>query len=91
MSDTPLTETLRLAVPLHIADIACLTVEQRMAIAGRCAGVVGEMGDLLMFASKTEKGRRRTAEAFTALARGLACAAYQPGGATFAGMHWEVP
>lgn len=29
-------------------------------------------------------------EVFNALARGLACAAYQPGGVTFAGMAWKA-
>lgn len=79
-----LMETLALAVPLRIWELRGRTPEQRAVIARRCAQVVAERGDALMFRSK--KGA--TASAFNALAEGLACAAYQPGGVTFAGRHW---
>lgn len=80
-----LMETLALAVPLRIWELQSRTPEQRCVIAKRCAQVVGERGDNLMFGSK-RKGE--TAQVFNALAEGLAVAAYQPGGVTFAGRHW---
>jgi hypothetical protein len=35
-------------------------------------------------------GGKHCAEAFNALARGLAALAYQPGGVKYAGLHWCV-
>ncbi len=48
--------------------------------------VVAEKGDLLMF-----RGKRRgeSAAAFNALASGVACLAYAPGGVTVLGTKWE--
>jgi hypothetical protein len=80
-----LVATLELAVPMRIWELEGRTPEQRAVIAKRCAQVVAERGDNLMFGSK-RKGK--TAAVFNALAEGLACAAYQPGGVTFAGRHW---
>lgn len=79
-----LLETLAFAVPLRIWELRDRTPEQRAVIARRCGQHVAEHGDALMFRSK--KGA--AAAAFNALAEGLACAAYQPGGVTFAGRHW---
>jgi hypothetical protein len=79
-----LVETLALAVPLRIWELRGRTPEQRMTIAKRCGQHVAEHGDSLMFGGK--KGR--AAAAFNALAEGLAVAAYQPGGVSFAGRHW---
>ena len=99
-ADITLVETLRLAVPLHIADMRHLTPQQRMTIATRCAQEMSTRGDLLMFADPKRQAKkqrtggrlssreRETRDTFSALARGLACLAYQPGGATFAGLHW---
>jgi hypothetical protein len=77
--------TLQLAVPLHIAVLATSTVEERIALAKTAADVIASQGDLLQF-----KGSKpgKTAAVFNALARGLAAAAYQPGGVTFLGQHW---
>ncbi len=80
-----LVETLMLAVPLRIWELKRLTFEQRAETARRCAQIVAERGDDLMFGSKKSG---RTAEVFNALATGLAVAAYQPGGVRFAGRHW---
>jgi len=75
--------TLQLAVPLHIDELRHCDDRQRMAIAARCADVVAAHGDDLQY------GGKHCAETFNALARGLAVAAYQPGGITFAGaLHW---
>ncbi len=80
-----LVATLGLAVPLWIWELRIYTDKQRAARANRCAGIVAEQGDILQFGS-TKTGR--VARAFNALAEGLACAAYLPGGVTFAGRHW---
>jgi len=80
-----LLESLAFAVPLWIDEIRDITDEQRIARAKRCGATVAERGDVLQFGgSKPGKA----AEVFNALAEGLACAAYQPGGITFAGRHW---
>ncbi|MFF4188452.1 hypothetical protein ACFYZ9_35165 [Streptomyces sp. NPDC001691] len=81
-----LVETLRLAVPLHIAELRGHPTDVLIAIAGRSASVVGSKGDVLQFHSPK---RGTAAEAFNALARGLAAAAIVThGGVTFAGSHW---
>jgi hypothetical protein len=80
-----LVETLRLAVPLHIQELrdSDLTPGQLAAIAHAAAGPVGSQGDALQF------GGKGCAEAFNALARGLAAAALTAwGGVDFAGLHW---
>lgn len=75
---------LEAAVPLHIAIMRDWTDRHRVDAAYRAADVVAERGDVLMFGG----GRGDAAEAFNWLAKGLAAAAYQPGGVTFAGRHW---
>ncbi|WP_144385767.1 hypothetical protein [Streptomyces sp. SAJ15] len=78
-----LLETLRLAVPEHMDDLRGFTPEQRCEIAKACAAIVGSHGDALQF------GGKHCAEAFNALARGLAAAALTAwGGVTFDGLHW---
>jgi hypothetical protein len=79
-----LVETLAFAVPLWMDEIRNLTDDQRIARARRCGAMVAERGDVLMFGGKAGKA----AEVFNALAEGIAAAAYQPGGITFAGRHW---
>ncbi|WP_332758454.1 hypothetical protein [Streptomyces sp. MT206] len=81
-----LVETLRLAVPLHIAELRDRPTDVLVAIASQSASVVGSKGDVLQFHSPK---RGAAAEAFNALARGLAAAAIVThGGVTFAGSHW---
>ena len=80
-----LVATLALAVPLWIWELWDVSDQARAARARRCAQIVAERGDVLMFGSKS---RGKAAEVFNALAEGIACAAYQPGGITFAGRHW---
>lgn len=75
---------LEVAVPMWILNLQGHSPEQRIAIARRCADEVGSHGDTLMFGGK--KGE--AARIFNTLAEGLAVAAYQPGGVTFAGRHW---
>lgn len=82
--DYVLIETLKLAVPLHIDDLRDATPQQRQRLAREAAQVIASQGDVLMFGGR--KGA--AANAFNHLARGLAAAAYQPGGVDFAGQHW---
>lgn len=85
MSTTDLLRvSLQAAVPLWIADVRDWEPERRVEAARGCADVIAAHGDDLQF------GGRHTADAFNSLARGLACCAYQPGGVTFLGDHWEV-
>ena len=76
---------LAVAVPLEIAQLRSYTEGERLAIARECGAYIAEHGDDLMFRSK----RGQSAKAFGRMARGLAAAAFQPGGVTFAGMHFE--
>jgi hypothetical protein len=82
---------LAVAVPLWIHELQQLTGDTRdqqlRAWAAATVDQVCERGDILQF-SGGKKGQ--TAEAFNALARGLAAGAYVPGGITFAGLHWCV-
>jgi len=84
---TALAETLRLAVPMHIAEARGMRPEHRVATAARLMGADELPGDALIFGANNW---RTTARAFNSLARGLAMAAYQPGGATYLGVHWCV-
>ncbi|MEV7805055.1 hypothetical protein AB0O28_19100 [Microbispora sp. NPDC088329] len=73
---------LQAAVPLEVMALAGATDEQRRTAAAGASRTIGEHGDQLMF------GGRRAADAFAAVARGLAVLAYQPGGVTFHGLHF---
>lgn len=75
--------TLQLAIPLWMERVQGWEESHRLARAAACAQVVAEKGDVLQFGGK---GCR---EAFNALAEGLACAAFQPGGVEFLGDRWE--
>lgn len=89
----PLQETLRLAVPLHIAEIRAegLTATQLQARLSRAASDIGQYGDLLMYGGgKTAKTRANLRAAFNSLAYGIAVASMQPGGIHYGGIHWEV-
>ncbi|MFD0855676.1 hypothetical protein ACFQ07_25770 [Actinomadura adrarensis] len=85
--EDPLVIALEFAVPLHILELADRTDTQRMEIGRRTARLIGEKGDILMFGG----GRKgEVADAFNALAQGLAALAYQPGGVEAFGRHWCV-
>lgn len=77
---------LQAAVPLWVQEAAIWSAEYRLTVARESADVVASKGDVLQFGG--EKGE--AAKAFNALARGLACCAYQPGGVTFMGDHYEA-
>jgi len=75
------------AVQLEIFRLRSLPDEERAreikAHTGRAVAVLlGEHGDDLLF------GGKHCAEAFAALATGLACLAWQPGGVTVFGRHF---
>lgn len=84
MSGELLRISLQAAVPLWIADMRDWEPERRVRAARDCAPTVAAHGDDLQF------GGKHAAEAFNKLALGLACCAYQPGGITFLGDHYEA-
>lgn len=77
--------TLALAVPLWIERARTYPEDTRLARARECGQIVASRGDVIMF---RDKKRGESAKAFNALAEGIACAAFQPGGITFLGQHW---
>lgn len=80
----PLIIALDAAVPLHVLLMRDWPEHRRINEARWAAQVVAAKGDVLQF------GGRGAAHAFNALAKGLAVAAYAPGGVTFSGRHWCV-
>ncbi|GAB3162119.1 hypothetical protein GCM10027258_80500 [Amycolatopsis stemonae] len=85
LADHPLLEAmLPVAVLTALEEISHLTTTERQHLAAEAATTIGSHGDDLMF------GGKHTAAAFAALARALAVLAHQPGGVTFAGLHWCV-
>jgi hypothetical protein len=89
-----LATSLELAVPLRVAELAAMTPHGRERTmrewAQASADAVAHRGDSLLFATKPHKGEGGTADTFNHLARGLAAAAYLPGGVTFLGRLWEA-
>jgi len=79
--------TLSAAVPLWIDRLKRQPWSYIERRAKECAQTVAEKGDIIQFGSK-KKGE--TAKAFNALAEGIACLAFAPGGVKFAGMHFEA-
>ena len=84
-----LATSLDAAVPLWMLRIqaeawAWETIAQT---AREAAQVIAEKGDVLQFGGKPAGG---AASAFNALAKGLACLAFCPGGVQFLGRRWEV-
>lgn len=84
MADRPELGVLEIAVPLWIDKLRAYTEAERYAMAREDGQHIASHGDNLMFRSKPGA----SADAFNALARGLAIAAYQPGGVSFGGGHW---
>ncbi|GGM26847.1 hypothetical protein GCM10011608_09520 [Micromonospora sonchi] len=93
--DTTLVESLRLAVPLHLADLLARPAADRDVTArwwaADAARAVGERGDLLQFVDANRNGAKRTrvANTFDQMARGLAALVvmHEPG-VDVAGLHW---
>lgn len=87
MSDRAIDDLIRLtlsaAVPMHVHEIRGHTADWLLQESQRCADVIAGKGDVLQY------GGKGCADAFNALARGLACAALvAEGGVTWQGMHW---
>lgn len=89
--DDLLIVSLLVSVPLLIVELRRMPAEARRVT---CASwtlastiVVKFLGDLLQ-----EPGSRtgQVAEVYNVLAHGLAASAFQPGGVTYLGHHWEV-
>jgi hypothetical protein len=76
--------SLEAAVPLWIERLRHVPADLLRERASHLADVVAEKGDVLQY------GGKGCAEAFNAVAEGLAALAYCPGGVTFCGLHWEV-
>lgn len=74
--------TLGFAVLMWVMALSRRPLGELVGEAHECAQVVGEKGDAIQFRSKT-KGR--TAEAFNALAKGIAILSFAPGGVQFLG------
>lgn len=85
LSPHPLLQAmLPVAVLTALDDVNELTDPERQHLASKSADALAAHGDDLLY------GGKHCAETFTALARGLAALAHQPGGVSFAGLHWCV-
>lgn len=82
--DQHLLDALDAAVQLHILLTRDWPEHRRIDEAKRAAQVIAEKGDVIQYGGRPGE----TAHAFNALAKGLAAAAYAPGGVTIAGHHW---
>lgn len=84
--------TLQVAVPLRIAELEAMPPKLRERLrtewAREAVDVIAAQGDVLQYGGKH---RGQAAGAFNHLARGLAAAAWQPGGVHFAGLHFAAP
>ena len=91
MSSDPTREllviALQAAVPLWIARLKGLPWPELQARAAAASQYVAEHGDVILFRGKK---RGDTAQAFNALAEGIAICAFAPGGVTIFDQHWEA-
>ena len=84
---TLLSSTLCLAVPLWIERLRHSGWEYVLGRAKECSQHIAEHRDVILYRSK-KKGE--TAKAFNALAEGVACLSFVPGGVKIFGSHWEA-
>ncbi len=84
---TLLTCTLQLAVPLWIERLRGRPWEHIQQRAKVCSDTVAHRGDVILYRGKK---RGESAEAFNALAEGIACLSFAPGGVKVFGQHWEA-
>lgn len=75
---------LEVAVPLRIEEIRDWTHEQRAERASDVATIIASHGDDLLY------GGKNCANAFNALALGLACLAFSPGGVKLFGLDFQA-
>lgn len=88
--DITLTETLKMAVPMWMAQLEHVQEIPSYMTADDIRNL-GTYGTGLMFhrhGESTRSERRSSTLAFNSLARGLAVLARLEGGVTFAGVHW---
>jgi tetratricopeptide (TPR) repeat protein len=84
---------LELAVPMWIERFRPMTWEERIKVRDEALGIIGCDTDAESIACLVAGGPAkpgRVAAAFNAIAKALALGALQPGGVTFAGMHFEA-
>ncbi len=86
-NDTLLRTTLAIAVPLWQNEYQRRPLAVVLAIAADKAQMIAEHGDIIMFRGQK---RGQSADAFNALASGLAILSFMPGGVTFRGDHYEA-
>lgn len=82
--NTVLLTTLQLAVPMWIEQLRNVGGQIPYDERDRIIEQINSKGDDLQYGGK----RGSAAQAFNAMAKGLAALAYAPGGVTFAGQHW---
>lgn len=80
-----LRDFLAVAVPLWIERLRGTDFSYRSERAHEAAQIIAEKGDIILHRGK--KGE--SAAAFNRLAESVAILAFQPGGITFLGDHWE--
>ena len=85
MTEALLRMTLQVAVPLCVPELRRLPFSEVMRIAEECANVVAHKGDVILYKSKKPG---ETSKAFAALARGVACLSFMPGGVHAFGDHY---
>ncbi|MEV2277755.1 helix-turn-helix transcriptional regulator [Nocardiopsis sp. NPDC049922] len=86
--DPALVEGLRVAVPLHILQLTGHSRAELLVVCSNTGRETGHKGDGLQFLAKSSGGRRTAAQAFNALARGLAAATHLNGAVDAYGLHW---
>jgi hypothetical protein len=82
-----LVAALSAAVPLWIEQLRRLPLADILARARELAQVIAEHGDVILYRGKKTG---ESAKAFNALAEGIACLAFAPGGVRAFGMHFEA-
>lgn len=72
-------------VPLYIAELQGSTFEERKSMAPSIVDLVAHKADEMMYAPR--KALKRKSSVLSAIAKGIAIMAYQPGGVTLLGIH----
>lgn len=82
----PLSMSLAAAVPLWIIQLQEYSWDEKMRIAKESEEALRRLGEAILF--RTRPGE--SAEAFNALAKGIAVMAFCPGGVTCFGQTWDA-
>lgn len=78
--------SLSAAVPIEAENLRRLPLDQVLDLARKSAATIAEKGDIILYKSNKPGA---TAQAFAALARGVAAASFAPGGVKLFGLHFE--